>query len=67
MTGEPPPVGSIVQFEVDLGAARRGPPVNVRAKGLVIRVETTASAGRVGGFALSARRMRLEKPEPPWS
>ena len=67
MTDDPPPVGSSVQFEVDLETSSLSSAVNVRAKGLVNRVEATDLAGRVGGFAISARRMKLEKPEPPAS
>jgi hypothetical protein len=63
MTGDPPPAGTRVQFEVDLETSRLGSAVNVRAKGRVNRVEATDPAGRVGGFALSTRRMKLEKPE----
>ena len=64
MTGDPPPVGADVQFEVDLETSRLGSAVNVRAKGLVNRIEATDPAGQVGGFAISTRRMKLEKPEP---
>jgi hypothetical protein len=62
-----PPLGSSVQFEVDLEASSSFSAVNVRAKGLVSRVEAPDVQGRVGGFAISARRMRLKKPEPPAS
>ena len=62
-----PPVGSQVQFEVDLEASSLVSAVNVRAKGLVNRVEASDGAGGAGGFAISARRMRLEKPTLPAS
>jgi len=65
MTDDAPPAGVTVQFEVDLESARPGSGVNVRAKGQVTRVETPESGGRLAGFAISSRRMRLEKPEPP--
>ena len=65
MTDEPPSVGTTVRFEVDLDTSRLGSAVTVRAKGQVNRIEMTDLAGRVGGFAISTRRMRLEKPEPP--
>jgi PilZ domain len=65
MTDDPPPVGTTVHFEVDLETSRLGSAVNIRAKGQVNRIEMTGLAGRLGGFAISSRRMRLEKPEPP--
>src|ERR1700721_1244810 len=65
MTDDPPPVGTTVHFEVDLEASRLGSPVTIRAKGQVNRVEMTESADRLGGFAISTRRMRLEKSERP--
>jgi hypothetical protein len=65
MTEHPPPVGTTVRFEVDLDTSRLGSAVTVRAKGQVDRIEMTDLAGRLGGFAVSTRRMRLEKPEPP--
>jgi len=65
MTDDPPPVGTTVRFEVDLDTSRLGSAVTIRAKGQVNRIEMTDLAGRVGGFAISTRRMRLEKPEPP--
>ena len=65
MTDDPPPVGTTVQFEVDLETSRLGSAVTVRAKGKVNRIETTDLVGRLGGFAISTRRMRLEKAEPP--
>jgi len=65
LTDDPPPAGAIVQFEVDLETSRADSAVNVRAKGRVIRVEATSLAGTIGGFAISTRRMRLGKPDPP--
>ena len=65
MTDDPPPVGTTVRFEVDLETSGPGPAVTVRAKGMVNRVETTDLTGRLGGFAIYTRRMRIEKPEPP--
>jgi hypothetical protein len=65
LTGDPPPIGATVQFEADLKTSRLDSAVNVRAKGLVNRVEATGLEGQIGGFAISTRRMRLEKPEPP--
>jgi hypothetical protein len=62
LTDDPPPVGTTVRFEVDLERSRLGPAVTVRAKGKVNRIEMTEPAGRFGGFALSTRRMKLEKP-----
>jgi len=62
MTDQPPPLGSTVQFEVDLGTERSASSVNIGAKGIVSRIEPTALEGRVGGFAISTRRMRLRKP-----
>jgi PilZ domain-containing protein len=59
-----PPVGTQVEFEVDLEASSLFSAVNVRAKGLVNRVEAPDAAGGVGGFAISARQMRLKKPAP---
>ena len=64
MTDDPPPEGATVQFEVDLETSRLDSAVNIRAKGWVNRVEATGLAGRIGGFAIWTRRMRLEKPEP---
>lgn len=61
-TDDPPPAGATVKFEVDLETSRLDSPVNIRAKGLVSRVETSPS-----GFAISTRRMRLERTEPPSS
>ena len=57
-------MGTMVHFEVDLKTSRLDSTVTVRAKGLVERVEKTELTGQVGGFAVSTRRMRLEKPEP---
>ena len=66
MTDEPPPpVGTDLHFEVDLETPSLGSAVTVRAKGKVNRVETTDLTARVGGFAISARRMRLEKAKAP--
>jgi len=65
LTGEPPPQGVIVHFEVDLSTSRLDSAVSIRAKGQVKRVETTGSVGQIGGFAISTRRMRLEKAEFP--
>lgn len=61
MTADSPPVGTIVHFEVDLKTSRLDSTVTVRAKGLVERIEKTELTGQVGGFAVSTRRMRLEK------
>jgi hypothetical protein len=65
MTDDPPPAGATIEFEVDLETARLGSSVNLRAKGHVCRVKATELEGRLGGFAISTRRMRLEKPQPP--
>jgi PilZ domain len=65
MTDDSPPVGTAVHFEVDLETSRLSSAVTVQAKGKVKRIETTNLTGRLGGFAISTRRMRLEKPEPP--
>jgi hypothetical protein len=59
MTQESPPVGTTVNFEV--GVERGDSAVTIRAKGQVSRNETTHLEGRIGGFAISTRRMRLEK------
>jgi hypothetical protein len=64
MTEDVPPVGTMVHFEVDLKTSRLDSTVTIRAKGLVERIEKTELTGQVGGFAVSTRRMRLEKPEP---
>jgi hypothetical protein len=64
MTDDVPPVGTTVHFEVDLKTSRLDSTVTVRAKGLVERIENTGLTEQVGGFAVSTRRMRLEKPEP---
>jgi hypothetical protein len=64
MTEDVPPVGTMVHFDVDLKTSRLGSTVTIRAKGLVERIEKTELTGQVGGFAVSTRRMRLEKPEP---
>ena len=61
-TDDPPPAGATVRFEVDLETSRLDSPVNISAKGLVNRVEMSPS-----GFAISTRRMRLERNEPPKS
>jgi hypothetical protein len=60
----PPPVGATVHLEVDLETSSLGSAVNILAKGHVNRIEVTDLAGPIRGFAISARRMRLEKPEP---
>jgi len=65
MTDDPPAVGTTVHFEVDLETSRLGSAVTVRAKGKVNRIETTDLTGQLGGFAISTRRMMLERPEPP--
>jgi len=57
MTEDPPPLGATVHFEVELD--RLSSTVTVRANGKVNRIEKTESAGRLGGFAISTRRMRL--------
>jgi hypothetical protein len=57
MTDDLPPVGTTVHFEVDLD--RLSSAVTVRAKGQVNRIEMTELAGRLGGFAISSRRMKL--------
>jgi hypothetical protein len=54
-----PPIGATVRFELDLDTSRLDSPVTVRAKGQVNRIEVTDSVGRLGGFAISTRRMRL--------
>ena len=59
MTEDPPPVGTTVHFVVDLHTSRLGSAVTVRANGQVNRIEKTELAGRLGGFAISTRRMRL--------
>ena len=61
-TDDPPPAGAKVRFEVDPETSRLDSPVNIRAKGLVNRIETSPS-----GFAISTRRMRLGRNEPPKS
>jgi hypothetical protein len=61
----PPPVGTDLHFEVDLETPSLGSAVTVRAKGKVNRIETTDLTGRPGGFAISTRRMRLEKAKAP--
>ena len=63
MTEDPPPVGTTVLFEVDLKTSRLDSTVTVRAKGQVERVESTGPVSQLGGFAVSTRRMRLEKPD----
>jgi len=66
VTDDPhPPVGTDLHFEVDLETPSLGSAVTVRAKGKVNRIETTELTGRVGGFAISPRRMRLEKAKAP--
>ena len=64
MTEDPPPVGTTIHFEVDLKTSRLDSTVTVRAKGQVNRIEMTDLAGRLGGFAISTRRMRLEERRP---
>jgi hypothetical protein len=64
MTDDLPPVGTTIHFEVDLATSRLG-STTIRAKGLVNRIETTRSAGQVGGFAISTRRMMLKNPGQP--
>jgi PilZ domain len=59
MTPESPPVGTTVNFEVSL--ERGDSAVTIRAKGQASRNEATHLEGRIGGFAISTRRMRLEK------
>jgi c-di-GMP-binding flagellar brake protein YcgR len=63
MTEDPPPVGATVHLEVDLKTSRLDSTVTIRAKGLVQRIEVTDLIGQLGGFAVSTRRMRLEKPD----
>ena len=63
MTEDVPPIGTTVHFEVDLRTSRLDSTVTVRAKGHVERIESTALVGQIGGFAVSTRRMRLEKYE----
>lgn len=65
MTEEAPPVGVTVHLEVDLKTSRLDSTVTVLAKGQVERVEVTDLVGQLGGFAVSTRRMRLEKAEAP--
>jgi hypothetical protein len=65
ITDDPPTPGAIVHFEVDLDTSRLDSAVTVRAKGQVNRVEITDSAGGVSGFAVSSRRMRIQKSEAP--
>ena len=60
----PPNKGTAVDFELDLATARLGSGVNIRAKGEVCRVEEADLPARSAGFAIFAKRMRLEKPEP---
>ena len=50
-------MGTTVHFEVELN--RLSSAVTVRAKGQVNRIEKTELAGRLGGFAISTRRMNL--------
>lgn len=59
MAEDRPPVGTTVHFEVDLDRSRLGSAVTVRAKGQVIRIEKMELVERLGGFAISTRRMRL--------
>ena len=61
MTDDPPPRGTVVDFEVDLDTSRLDSGLSVRAKGEVKRVEITGLTGPVGGFAVSSRRMKLSK------
>jgi hypothetical protein len=65
MTDEPPPVGTSVHFEVDLETSTLESTATVQAKGQVNRIEVTDLVGRLGGFAISTRRMRLRKSETP--
>jgi hypothetical protein len=65
MTDEPPPVGTNVHFEVDLGTSTLESTATVQAKGRVNRIEMTDLVGRLGGFAIATRRMRLRKSETP--
>jgi hypothetical protein len=58
---EPPPVGTSVHFEVDLKISRLDWAVTVLAKGKVSRIEMTDLVGRLGGFAISTRKMALIK------
>ena len=59
-TDDPPPAGATVKFEVDLETSRLDSPVNIKAKGLVNRVESSP-----GGFAICTRSMELERTEAP--
>ena len=61
-TDDLPPAGATIRFEVDLETPKLESPVNIRAKGSVNRVETSPN-----GLAISTRRMRLERTEPPES
>ena len=63
MTEESPPVGTTVDFEVAL--ERADSAVTIRANGQVSRNEATHLGGRIGGFAISTRRMRLEALAQP--
>jgi len=65
MTEDVPPVGTTVHFEVDLKTSRLDSTVTVRARGRVERIEVTGLVGQLGGFAVSTRRMRLDKPLAP--
>jgi PilZ domain len=58
-----PPAASIVEFEVDLESSSLGSAVNIQAKGQVRRVEVPGTEGHLGGFAISARRMKLKRAE----
>jgi len=64
LTGDPPPLGTSIHFEVDLATSRVSSAVTIRAKGLVNRIEKSDLEGPLVGFAVSTRRMRLEKPAP---
>jgi len=46
---------------VDLKISRLDWAVTVRAKGKVSRIEMTDLVGRLGGFAISTRKMALIK------
>lgn len=61
LTGDPPPLGTSIHFEVDLATSRVSSAVTIHAKGQVTRVETSDEQAGLAGFAVSTRRMRLEK------
>jgi|ERR1700722_9476557 hypothetical protein len=64
-TDDPPPVGAKIHFTVDLNTGATGIEVTVRGSGQVRRAEKSDTAGQLGGFGVSTRRMSLERPKRP--